>query len=65
MGILLVFAVNDGGEKLEAVRDLSWINQYVINGVLGEQSKEHELHGQITVKAKYGKLFISSPIRLV
>lgn len=53
----LVFAVNEGCEKLELVRDSGWVNQYVVNGVLGEETNKNMIRSKVVGNMKYGNLF--------
>lgn len=57
-GFCLVFAVNEGTEKLELVRESGWVNQYVVNGVLGEESDKHMLRSKVVSTIKYGMRFL-------
>lgn len=50
----LVFAVNNGSEKVEQVRDAGWVSKYLINGVLGEVTFKQELDSKVTIKTDYG-----------
>ncbi|CAD5230763.1 unnamed protein product [Bursaphelenchus okinawaensis] len=46
-----VFALNDGVDELEEVRDLTWVNEYHLCGKLGEATHKNELFGKIAAKA--------------
>ncbi|KAI6209206.1 putative tRNA pseudouridine synthase 2 [Aphelenchoides besseyi] len=48
-----LFAVNEGCERLEAVRELAWANEYILTGVLGEKSDKNLLRSKVVMKAKY------------
>lgn len=49
-----MFAVNRGCERLEEVRNASWVSQYLVSGVLGEESDKHMLRSKVIGKTDYG-----------
>jgi hypothetical protein len=49
-----VFAVNNGSEKVDQVRDAGWVSKYMVNGVLGEMTHKQQLDSKVTQKADYG-----------
>jgi hypothetical protein len=55
--IFLVFGLNDGCDRLEAIRSLAWINEYFVEAELGRGTHLNSIRGKVNDLVEYGLLF--------
>ncbi|KAL7076541.1 hypothetical protein ACQ4LE_004337 [Meloidogyne hapla] len=48
-----VFGLNDGCDRLDAIRSLAWINEYFIEAELGRGTNQNSIRGKVNARMEY------------